>query len=151
MTMGETKNGQVGGFRIPHRVLEWPEGHAWHGLRVTVRRSVIADIERYGAERVAALTPGDGDQENSLRAVAISQLLDVLIDWNLQDDNGELIPPPNLDALPPELIASIWAEWWQGIGRVSVPLSQPSSDGSRSVVTVPSMPKQEILSDHHPS
>ena len=110
------------GFRIPERTARITfEGTDYDGAEIKLRLSV--SFAQFIALREAAQ---EEDQEGMARLFGEN----VLIDWNLEDNDGQSIPAnaEGMMAIPLDLTNLIVQHWVEAVSAVPVPLEQPSSD-----------------------
>ena len=110
------------GFRIPERTaLINFQGTDYDGAEIRVRLSVTF------AQFIALRESAQGeDQEGMARLFGET----VLMDWNLEDADGKLIPADGdgMLAIPLELTNLVVQHWVEEVAGVPSPLSEPSGD-----------------------
>ena len=110
------------GFRIPERTaLINFQGTDYDGAEIRVRLSVTF------AQFIALRESAQGeDQEGMARLFGET----VLMDWNLEDADGNLIPADGdgMLAIPLELTNLVVQHWVEEVAGVPSPLSEPSGD-----------------------
>ena len=110
------------GFRIPERTaLINFRGTDYDGAEIRVRLSVTF------AQFIALRESAQGeDQEGMARLFGET----VLMDWNLEDADGNLIPADGdgMLAIPLELTNLVVQHWVEEVAGVPSPLSEPSGD-----------------------
>jgi len=110
------------GFRIPERTaLINFQGTDYDGAEIRVRLSVTF------AQFIALRESAQGeDQEGMARLFGET----VLMDWNLEDAGGNLIPADGdgMLAIPLELTNLVVQHWVEEVAGVPSPLSEPSGD-----------------------
>jgi hypothetical protein len=133
------------GFRRAPLLVDFPEGDELNGLQVRLRRlSVRALLE------VSDLAGDAGTEreEQSTRAL-IERLAEAIVAWNLEDDDGQLVPT-DVDSLLDQDFVMLLAivHRWMDVADVPAPLARPSTGGSPSpVVSIP----MDVLSPNPPS
>lgn len=131
---------QAQGFRNRRTyLLEWPEDSEYHGLLVRVRPTTLGVM--------VELDELEDEADRPLIDI-FRPLADVLLWWNLLDDNDEPVPP-TLDAMlgqDSRMMGEIIRAWQQATMGVSAPKGQKSTDGERSVEASLTM---EPLSESH--
>ena len=110
------------GFRIPERTaLINFQGTDYDGAEIRVRLSVTF------AQFIALRESAQGeDQEGMARLFGET----VLMDWNLEDADGKLIPADGdgMLAIPLELTNLVVQHWVEEVAGVPSPLSEPSGN-----------------------
>jgi len=110
------------GFRIPERTaLINFQGTDYDGAEIRVRLSVTF------AQFIALRESAQGeDQEGMARLFGET----VLMDWNLEDADGNLIPADGdgMLAIPLELTNLVVQHWVEAVAGVPAPLSEPFGD-----------------------
>ena len=110
------------GFRIPERTaLINFRGTDYDGAEIRVRLSVTF------AQFIALRESAQGeDQEGMARLFGET----VLMDWNLEDADGKLIPADGdgMLAIPLELTNLVVQHWVEEVAGVPSPLSEPSGN-----------------------
>jgi hypothetical protein len=110
------------GFRLPERTaLINFQGTDYDGAEIQLRLSVSF------AQFIALRESAQGeDQEGMARLFGET----VLMDWNLEDANGEPIPSDGdgMLAIPLELTNLIVQHWVEAVSGVPAPLEPPSGD-----------------------
>ena len=110
------------GFRIPERTaLINFRGTDYDGAEIRVRLSVTF------AQFIALRESAQGeDQEGMARLFGET----VLMDWNLEDADGNLIPADGdgMLAIPLELTNLVVQHWVEEVAGVPSPLSEPSGN-----------------------
>ena len=110
------------GFRLPERTaLINFQGTDYDGAEIQLRLSVSF------AQFIALWESAQGeDQEGMARLFGET----VLMDWNLEDANGEPIPSDGdgMLAIPLELTNLIVQHWVEAVSGVPAPLEPPSGD-----------------------
>ena len=110
------------GFRLPERTARITfEGTDYDGAEIRVRLSVTF------AQFIALRESAQGeDQEGMARLFGET----VLMDWNLEDAGGNLIPADGdgMLAIPLELTNLVVQHWVEEVAGVPSPLSEPSGD-----------------------
>ena len=110
------------GFRLPERTAGITfEGTTYDGAEIRVRLSVTF------AQFIALRESAQGeDQEGMARLFGDN----VLMEWNLEDADGEPIPADGdgMLAIPLELTNLIVQHWVEEVAGVPAPLSRPSGD-----------------------
>jgi hypothetical protein len=74
-----------------------------------------------------------GDED---RAALVELLADNLLEWNLEDADGEPVPPNAagiLEHLEEVVLGVILREWYKAATGVTAPLDEPSTDSAPSV------------------
>ena len=115
----------AGRFRIPVRDARFTfeEGNIFAGAEVKVRLDVeigmVTDIQDRIAENRHAHAYevfGDG----------------VLLAWNLEDQNGNLLPAngKGMKKVTPQFAEALMSEWMEALTQIENPLGQPSKNGS---------------------
>ena len=110
------------GFRIPEKTaLITFEDTDYDGAEIQLRLSV--SFAQFIALREAA--QGE-DQEGMARLFGEN----VLMEWNLEDDDGKPIPAngDGMLAIPMALTNLVVQHWVEAVSGVSAPLEQPSGD-----------------------
>lgn len=118
------------GFRVPRReaLVEFEEGHEYHGaevrLRLDVPMGLVFEFQRLGSDGEAALRRF-GDQ--------------ILLGWNLEDDDGEPVPATadGLLTQPFGFANTLMTRWAEAVTGVPGPLGVPSSNGATSAASKP--------------
>ena len=112
------------GFRLPEKTAHVTfEGTDYDGAEIQLRLSVSF------AQFIALRESAQGeDQEGMARLFGQN----VLMDWNLEDDDGEPIPADGdgMLAIPLELTNLIVQHWVEAVSGVPAPLEPRSSDFS---------------------
>ena len=110
------------GFRLPERTARITfEGTDYDGAEIRVRLSVTF------AQFIALRESAQGeDQEGMARLFGET----VLMDWNLEDADGNLIPADGdgMLAIPLELTNLVVQHWVEEVAGVPSPLSEPSGN-----------------------
>lgn len=114
------------GFKRPQRtvVVEFDEGTDWYGAEVVCRRDIsLGQLRRYEEAEGAGLK----GQEDIIRDFVD----EVVVSWNLEDDEGEPLPKTgdSLLAWPFEFTALLLRNWLIGATQVGLPLGEPSANG----------------------
>lgn len=128
------------GFRLPPRTAKLVFDGKWEGLwaRVLLNASLgdmlamqraqanIIDLET-AVQRISgdALTPDDLEQIYRFFGDSL------LLEWNVEDEDGVPLPATgdSMIVIPGELAAAMVSARLDAVGRVPVPLAQPSADG----------------------
>lgn len=127
------------GFRPGRKVyrLVFEDGHPLAGLVVRARSAStaqfleitdLADAAAFGTEQIKQM---------------MRQFAEVLLSWNLEDEDGEPVPATfeGLRSQEFELVNTVIMKWMDAVAGVSPPLDQPASGGPLSpVVSLPMAP-----------
>lgn len=118
------------GFKVPRRdALLRFEGTDYDGAEIKCRLDIsFADFFEFEKLRFA------GEDVEKVRDLVRRFAEDILIEWNLEDDDGQPIPT-SVKALfdqPPAFVLLLMQEWLSAIGRVPGPLAATSNNGSTS-------------------
>ena len=117
------------GFRVPRKtaVLNF-EGGEFAGAEVKCAFDV--SLETYLMYQALANSP----DTDSLRKIFQSFGKDILLEWNLEDDDGGLIPADgdSLMDLPATFSTALVNRWLEALANPPVPLDEPSPDGDTS-------------------
>lgn len=106
------------------------EDLSFEGLQVRVRST---SIKRYF--EIVDLTTGEGYADKRDHRLALANAFaELLVSWNLQDENGDDVPATAGGILDQEeyFLAKLFSAWVTAVASVPAPLGQPSSDGVRS-------------------
>ena len=119
------------GFKRPTRtiIVEFDENTDWHGAEVTCRRDVsLARLTRFEGLANGKLT--------DLCEVLKDFGDEVLVAWNLEDDNGNPVPAngESLVAWPIDFGNALITAWITAAVGVEAPLVEKSVNGKLSVV-----------------
>jgi hypothetical protein len=118
------------GFKVPRRnALLRFEGTEYGGAEIKCRLDIsFADFFEFEKLRWA------GEDVEKVRDLIQRFAEDILIEWNLEDDDGKAITPSvdSLFNLPPAFVLLLMQEWLSAIGRVPGPLGATSNDGGTS-------------------
>lgn len=116
------------GFRIAPRMigLRWPEGHALHGLEITVARF---DLEAY------------------LMQCAALALADNLASWNLEDATGRMMPLSReaVAGVDPGLRAALIMAWREAMA--TPPAEAAAAPDIEAGLPMDPLPPQEAPSE----
>lgn len=118
---------QQEGFRRKKTyLLEWPEGHEYHGLQIRTRPVALGAM--------LEIVERSDDDKTALREL-FQRFADVLVWWNLEDDNGAPIPATfeGMETADVDMLTDVIKAWQTLVVGVSGPKEQPSSAGSQSV------------------
>lgn len=111
------------GFRLGRTyILEFDKEHQLHGVEVRTRWASIETIESLDGKTFSDSLP---------------VLLDHVISWNLEDENGTPIPPDDMDAVKrafePSVRTELVSAWMRAAwGATTGPLEENSGDGGMS-------------------
>lgn len=116
------------GYRVPKTVarIDFPTGHQYHGAEVVMSLDLsidqVLELEKLQASRdVGALYDAMGE---------------LLVEWNLEDDDGPVLPSPDaLRAQPTPFLGAVFSAYARALeGTVSVPGPSEgrSNDGDTS-------------------
>ena len=122
------------GFRVPSKVvdLEMPEEYAGAVVRAKTNVSM---------KQLWDLTDKMESEDPGQAFAGIRDFGDTILEsWNLEDSEGEPLPPNGEGILQVDFIfaRSLIEAWMQAVTTVAAPLGQPSNNGSSS--RGPSMP-----------
>ena len=114
-----------------------------------------------GAEVGTDLSASAGVVQDMQIAINVGKLTDiheiaaehVILDWNIERDDGELIPitMEGLREIDHNLLMTILNSWLEAIGKIDAPLSGPSNNGSTQAPTNLENLAQFSESLQHPS
>jgi hypothetical protein len=120
------------GYRRKTYSLKWEEGHALHGLEVSLTGLSIGRMTKITA-LAASLTSDDAPVEEKLaKADELFHLMaGCLVAWNLEDEQGEPVPASyeGLADQDADLVAGIAFAWMETAVSVDTPLPESSNGG----------------------
>lgn len=124
------------GYKLPKTTaLLVFENEDYKGAEIRVRLNVPVGIY------LDVLLGGDITVPGSATSALVEAALKLIVDWNLEDDNGKPVPltldglTSHVDLALLNLIVSEWAE----ASNPSAPLEQPSANGKQA--SAPSLPR----------
>jgi len=126
--MTKRSNRKAGGFRVPHRTgLLVFQDKDYAGAKVRVDFSVPLGVNMKIADAREELA------ENP-RFAYTHFVEHGLVEWNLEDDDGNPIPATveGIETLPLDFVLLMVREWSARIGEVPDPLDGTSNDGVTS-------------------
>lgn len=119
----------MGGFRLPKRtaLIEFEEGHEYHGLRVRV---VLDAPVEFMLAMQTAVSGGLEQAGEALRAFGD----DCLLEWNLEGDDGQPVPANGngMLRLPPVATGQLITRWMEAATQPAAPLGGQSPNGGTS-------------------
>jgi hypothetical protein len=127
------------------------EEPAFEGLEIRTRGATIDDAVAWNglfSGEVDLLKPGEANEANRQRLYEV--LVDRIIGWNLEGEDGQQVPctVETLRGLEASMVLAIGRAWMTASAGVSRPLEQPSPNGQPSPEA--SIP-MEVLSPNPPS
>lgn len=114
------------GFRLQRRSarLSFIGNEKLEGAQVMVRLNVpLADV-------IALQELSESQDPKDRLAVLEMFSSKILIEWNLEDENGPI--PPQMTLIPAEEAGLIISGWVEALGQVPGPLGRTSPDGATS-------------------
>lgn len=130
--MGYTRKSKIYKLRF--------EGTEQDGLEVRVRGLTVGQLN--------GMADDEAEDTAAARRRMRQLLADQLIDWNMEDEDGNPLPctMASIDTLDPLELAAIINAWTSAITQVSGPLPQTSDGGPPSEVgQIPMEPLSESL------
>lgn len=123
------------GFAVPRTVFGLTfADEQYAGLVVKVRALSLQEaLDGFDMQWAA-----DNDTDFATRKAKLDELhhhlVDHLVEWNLQEEDGTPVPPTfeGLRSLEPPFTAVLVTAWLRGRTAVSAPLEQPSDGGAPS-------------------
>lgn len=109
--------------------LKFGDDTDYAGLEVQVRTITMGQLLAMRSGKTS-----DDDKDNI--RVSVELLAERIVDWNLEDENGDPVPP-TLDAILEEdddFIFAIINRWTDAVSGVKAPLQQSSPSGEPSPV-----------------
>ena len=144
-------------FKAPQKTaLIQFEGTEYDGLEVKCRMSVSMDqyLEFLGLQQgvmAAKEAEGQPDTNAAFQAIQLAEKAfhlfgdRVLIEWNLEDDQGEV---PSTGAgmmrVDAQFAMVVLNAWLEAVGKAPAPLSSPSRNGSMSAEPLPQNPGNSV-------
>lgn len=121
------------------------DGGEYEGMEVKARSAGFGQYRRIA--ELATITMSRPPSREDLQRLAdlLASFADVLVSWNLQEEDGAAIPATlaGLEGLEPQYALTIVLGWMEAVAGVAAPLEQPSDGGDTSVEA--SLP-MEVLS-----
>jgi hypothetical protein len=113
-------------FKAPRVNIAFEEGHEYHGLEVSLRKLNLQEFLDIN---------GIGEVEDMHAGHQLKTMGEKLIAWNLEDEEGNPIPPtPDAVLLQDkDLMIAICTAWLDALRGVSGPLEQSSPDTGPSL------------------
>lgn len=107
-------------------------GTELEGLEIRIGSMTLR--ETMDVQRILTSTTADADASIQQNDALLTAFTDHLISWNLEDENGQLIPmtPDSLMDYEQGFVASMIEAWMQQITAVPKTLNTPSSAGETS-------------------
>ena len=123
-TVNGVKASKKKGFRIPDKIAVITfEGTDYDGAEIRAKLNVNF---RYFSEIQAAIS------EDSTNGLRVAELFGdhALIDWNLEDDDGNPVPAnaEGMTMIPVELVNLMVGNWAEAVSDIPDPLEKISSD-----------------------
>ena len=123
-TVNGVKASKKKGFRIPDKIAVITfEGTDYDGAEIRAKLNVNF---RYFSEIQAAIS------EDSTNGLRVAELFGdhALIDWNLEDDEGDPVPAnaEGMTMIPVELVNLMVGHWAEAVSDIPDPLEKISSD-----------------------
>jgi len=123
-TVNGVKASKKKGFRIPDKIAVITfEGTDYDGAEIRAKLNVNF---RYFSEIQAAIS------EDSTNGLRVAELFGdhALIDWNLEDDDGNPVPAnaEGMTMIPVELVNLMVGHWAEAVSDIPDPLEKISSD-----------------------
>lgn len=118
------------------------------GLEVRVKSPTLGrfiEVANLGDVNVASPTP-------QVVNTMVSTLVDVIVSWNLEDDDDQPIPVTDaaLRDLDPDFLGAVFEAWGEAVAEVPAPLADSSSSGRQLELPEVLLPV-EILSSSQAS
>lgn len=118
------------GFQIPLReaVIDFEEGHLYHGLEVKVKLDVPYS---FLLKIRAALLAEDEEQGIELNREWVDR---VLLSWNVEDDDGKPVEPTfeAISEYPAALLNTLQFAWIEEAQSIPAPLGRRSTEPEQS-------------------
>ena len=123
-TVNGVKASKKKGFRIPDKIAVITfEGTDYDGAEIRAKLNVNF---KYFSEIQAAIS------EDSTNGLRVAELFGdhALIDWNLEDDDGNPVPAnaEGMTMIPVELVNLMVGHWAEAVSDIPDPLEKTSSD-----------------------
>ena len=123
-TVNGVKASKKKGFRIPDKIAVITfEGTDYDGAEIRAKLNVNF---KYFSEIQAAIS------EDSTNGLRVAELFGdhALIDWNLEDDDGDPVPAnaEGMTMIPVELVNLMVGHWAEAVSDIPDPLEKISSD-----------------------
>lgn len=119
------------GYRRKAYTLKWPEGHELHGLEVTTKGLPVEKLFELSAlaDQLTS-APSVGEQVGAARLL-FAGFAARLISWNLEDDDGALVPATEdgVNDQDFDFMIGLVMTWMDAVASVDIPLPKPSPPG----------------------